>query len=83
MEKTFKYYAIKRDLSNPLWRQYIKWLNDTHGSRWGGSTFKYYGYDGNIKLNGTDAHNSLEQFDNNTKLITLEDWNKVVNKTEQ
>jgi len=76
-----KYFIIERDLTNPLWQKYIDWLNETYHSNWPGYKFLYYGNDGNIFYNGgTIAGDIIEYFKNNPVLITLNDWDRLVNK---
>lgn len=75
-----KYFVIKKDPKNYLWGKFIMWLNKTYNENWTGEVFKYYGYDGSFSNHGTNVHNSLERFKNNPVLITLEDWNSIVNE---
>jgi hypothetical protein len=55
MKKLPQYFVIKRQADNPLWVNYITWLNKTYNQRpiWLGDIYNYYGYDGNFKNNGT------------------------------
>lgn len=83
MEKLPKYFVIKRDGSNPLWRKYIDWINKEYKQLWGGIVINYYGYDGSEYNGGTDCHNDLSSFKNNPTLITLEEWDECVNGVKQ
>jgi hypothetical protein len=73
-----KYFAIKRDESNPLWNKYIEWLNSltSQPDYWKGDANGYYGIDGNsiAVSNGTGYHTKLEHFVNPVEIITLEYW---------
>jgi hypothetical protein len=31
-----KYFVIKREKDNPLWGEYIQWLNKTYNTSWKG-----------------------------------------------
>lgn len=81
MKELPKYFVIKSDLNNPLWSKYIEWLNNTYNNAWFGETFEYYGCDGNIKYNGVNGFDKLAYFENNPTLITLEQWDSIINKT--
>lgn len=83
MKKLPKYFVIKRDGSNPLWRKYIDWINKEYKQLWGGIVINYYGYDGSEYYGGTDCHNDLSSFKNNQTLITLEEWDECVNGVKQ
>ena len=72
-----KYFIVKRDASNPLWQKYINWLNETYESNWAGDTpDTYYGYDG---FSGTDVWQTISKFENNPTILTLEQWDEIVN----
>ncbi|MCW3110532.1 MAG: hypothetical protein JWQ09_5038 [Segetibacter sp.] len=77
-----EYFIIQSDLQNPLWNKYIDWLNDKFKAKdnWSGKNWRYYGYDGSVLFNGINAWDTIERFLNNPVLITLEQWNKIVNK---
>ena len=82
MEKKLPaYFVIKRDSDNPLWGKYIKWLNKIYGINWVGDaiSYIYYGYDGTGPFGGTNCWSSLEEFENNPTLLTLEEWDEIVN----
>lgn len=72
-----KYYCIKRDESNPLWKKYIDWLNEVNTNKhkyiFDGSA-DFYGYDGLF-----DHNNYLSDFRHNAQLITLDFWDECVN----
>src|SRR5690606_6182387 len=70
-----KYFVVERDENNPLWRQYIDWLNQTYGTSCTGVAYRYYGYDGN--KDGVDVHDSISYFKNNPVVLTLADWHKL------
>lgn len=75
-----KYFIVKRDASNPLWQKYIDWLNKTYGSNWVGDTpDSYYGYDGNEDFGGTEIWPIPNRFENNPTVLTLEQWDEIVN----
>lgn len=74
-----KYYCIKRDESNPLWKKYIDWLNETYNSNWNGDIDgAYYGFQGH-EHGGTQMYSVIENFKNNPELITLDFWDECVN----
>lgn len=75
-----KYYVIKRDLDNPLWKKYISWineLNDNQNFLW--SVRAYYWFDWSYWANWFSCENNIEDFLNNPTLITLEEWNECIN----
>lgn len=75
-----KYFIVKRDASNLLWQKYIDWLNETYGSNWAGDTpDSYYGYDGNEYFGGTEIWPIPHKFENNPTILTLEQWDEMVN----
>lgn len=75
-----KYFIVKRDASNLLWQKYIDWLNKTYGSDWSGNTLDYYyGHDGSKGHGGTDGWPIPNRFKNNPTILTLEQWNEIVN----
>lgn len=79
-----KYFVVKRDDANPLWRKYIQWLNTTYKVDWGPYNFLYWGYDGNSNNygNGTRAGYDLGHFQNSPVLLTLDEWDAIVNQKE-
>lgn len=74
-----KYFIIKRDTNNPLWKDYIEWLNKTYKRSWSGAAWNFYGFDGGPSCGGTNALNDIEFFKNNPTLLTLEEWSEMVN----
>jgi hypothetical protein len=75
-----KYFIIKQ-CNDPLWDDYIKWLNKTYSVYYEGtSSFDYYGYDGNGRNNGTNNWDNLHNFENKPEIITLEYWNQCINQ---
>ena len=79
-----KYFVVKRDDANPLWRKYIQWLNTTYKVYWGPYNFLYWGYDGNSNNygNGTRAGYDLGHLQNSPVLLTLDEWDAIVNQKE-
>lgn len=76
-----KYFVIKSDLDNPLWQKYINWLNEKYNSTFEGNwEGMYYGYDGNKhSTHGTDWYRDIECFKNKPIILTLEEWDEIVN----
>jgi len=84
MKNLPKYFAIKRDESNPLWRKYINWFNNKYGSNWNGDSPAYYGYDNSSRYkSGTMIYDNMDEFENNPVLLTLEEWNDIVNENKE
>lgn len=77
-----KYFVIEKDLSNPLWKKYIQWLKDTYDASWGGKMYAFYGYEGSSIYTKTNCFHKLEHFRNNPVLITLKEWDDIVNPKE-
>lgn len=76
-----KYFVIKCDTNNSLWVKYINWLNEKYGSHYNGLMIgEYYGYDGNNNSSGTRYSRNIKDFSNYPTILTLEEWNKLVNK---
>ena len=74
-----EYFAIFNDITNPLWSKYIVWLNDKYNKDYKGSTITcYYGYDGQVKRDS-----NISNFKNNPTILTLEQWNNIINKDEE
>ena len=71
-----KYFVVKTDESSPLQKVYKQWLNETYNQGWNidSSFYYYYGYDGNYKHNGTDAHDRVSLFVNDPVILTLDEW---------
>jgi hypothetical protein len=69
-----KSFVVKADTTNPLWKKYIKWLNNIYSKTFSGDCLEdFYGYDGNK----CDNCSRLGYFDNPT-ILTLEEWNEIV-----
>lgn len=71
-----KYFAIKRDKNNPLWKKYISWLNNIHKSDFKGDVYLYYGSCCEDRIGGFDCANNIKP----VEIITLEQWDSIVNK---
>lgn len=71
-----KYFAIKRVADNSLWKKYIYWLNNTYFSNITGYIDEYYGFDSRVFIDP-----KLKYFKNNPVELTLEQWDKIINKT--
>ena len=84
MKKLPKYFIIRKDETNPLWKKYLAWLNKTYRNPagqepWVG-TEQFYGYTGAYSKSGTSCGNTAASFGNDPTLITLEYWNECVNE---
>ena len=84
MKKLPKYFIIRKDEKNPLWKKYLAWINETYRNPagqepWVG-TEQFYGYTGAYSKSGTSCGNTAASFGNNPTLITLEYWNECVNE---
>lgn len=81
-----KYFVIKKDESNPLWQKYINWINSKiqpYNCR--GIMYTYYGVEGEESISsvkGFNCSDSINDFQNNPTLITLEQWDSIVNPKE-
>lgn len=72
-----KYFAIKRDATNPLWKKYIDWLNENYESNWSGNENAYYG---NIYLNGKgNWQYDVSSLSANPIILTLKEWDEIIN----
>ena len=73
-----KYFAIKRQPENPLWEKYILFLNQRYWFNlvWNDEIFPLYGFDWYCK-----NEKSLNDFNAWTVLLTLEEWDSIVNPT--
>lgn len=83
MEKP-KYFVIKEN-DSPLWWKYIKWLGDTYlGGNDAGGYNKgwYYGFDGR-NVATLMRFNELKLFQNNPKVLTLEQWKSIFIENNQ
>jgi hypothetical protein len=78
INKLPKYFAIKWS-DNPLWKDYIKWLNKTYNTNLNGSySACFYGYDGFKVV----YESRLLFFKNPVTELTLEQWDNIVNKKD-
>lgn len=88
MKELPKYFVIKRDESNPLWKEFYSWFKKqvTSGIE-PSDCFEYYGFDGagaktfhqDESWNGYNIENNIQNFSNSPTLITLEEWDECVN----
>ena len=77
-----KYWAVKRDESNPLWKEFREWFNQKSGGV--GSSWNYFGYtDKKNSLRGFTIGDRFDTFGNSPELITLEYWNECVNESSR
>lgn len=74
-----RYFVIKRNTSNPLWQEYIDWLNEIFWSQWEWGLFNYYWFDWFDGFWWTYCRDMLSWFHNKPTLITLQEWNEAVN----
>lgn len=71
-----KHFAILNDLTNPLWKIYIKWLNENYDNDFNGdSELCYYGYNGGSTSFCRRPDNLLAEL----TILTLEQWNNIIN----
>ena len=77
-----QYFLVRKDDSTSLWDKYIKWLNNKYDENWGGKTYDYYGFVGDIGYNGTAGTNYPNNWMNNPTLLTLEEWDSIVNQEQ-
>ena len=74
-----EYFAIKRVEDNPLWEKYICWLNKKYLTNWSGNRgYCFYGFGKDKITHGACA--SIKNFGENAVKLTLEQWDKIVNK---
>jgi len=71
-----EYFAIKKVADNPLRQKYIDWLNNTYSEDLLGCIDEYYGFDSEVLIRA-----KLKYFKNNPVELTLEQWDKIINKT--
>lgn len=76
MKQLPKYYAIKRDYRNPLWRKYIDWVNANLGLEYFDHTniIQFLGFDGSRTLNRYFYDDTVALCVNPVTIITLSDW---------
>lgn len=75
-----EYFAIKRVEDNPLWEKYICWLNKKYLTNWSGNIDHcFYGFGKDKTTHGACA--SMKNFGEDSVKLTLEQWDKIINKT--
>jgi len=71
-----QFYAVKCPAdwkSNEVWKKYIAKLNEiTGGESWEGE-WSYYGFDGSVAFNGTNAYMEITRFSNPVTELSLEE----------
>ena len=73
-----RFFIIKRDDNNPLWRKYIDWLNQNSDSSFiYGNVGYYYGLQERVIRCIKDQ--DLSMF----PIITIEEWDECVNGVKQ
>lgn len=77
-----EYFAIERVADNPLWKEYIKWLQKTYNSHYNGYICSFYYGDEGGPGSGVNCFCDLMQFKNNPVELTLDQWNNIVNKKD-
>ena len=83
INKLPEYFAIKWS-DNPLWKDYISWLNETYNVTLNGTATKsYYGFAGKITDTFYMYCISLSDFKNPVTELTLEQWDNIVNKKDE
>jgi len=75
-----KQFVIQRDESNYLWNKYIFWLNEQTGFSFDGSD-NYYGYGYPTRVSSHYAR--IEHFDENPTILTLQEWDEIVNDKKE
>lgn len=74
-----KSFAIKHKPCE-LWDKYIEWLNKKYNVYYKGTDIQmFYGVNSN---GNTDIHSAISHFDEEAVELTLEEWDKIVNKTK-
>lgn len=79
MDKLPKYFVVKQNRNNPLWQKYINWLNKTYRAANVGNSYEYYGYENGERQGGTNCYDEISDFKNNPTLLTLKEWDSIVN----
>ncbi len=75
-----EYFTIKRVEGNPLWEKYICWLNKEYSTSWSGNIDHcFYGFGKDKITHGACA--SIKNFGEDAVNLTLEQWDKIINKT--
>lgn len=77
-----KYWVIEKNALNPLWIKFREWFSEVS---WFPRELhcQYYTKDGSEGYNWFDFSNDRGRFINNPALITLEEWDSIVNWTKQ
>lgn len=70
-----KYWVVKKDESNQLYKKCIAYINEKSGEHWKGN-YNFYWFDWSDRFNWYECFDTLESFKNNPQLITTEEWNK-------
>ncbi len=73
------YFVIKWDGTNPLWDEYINWLNQMYDDEFVGQSGRYYGID----QQGGCVYAIASLIPDWMPLITLEQWNELVNGVKE
>jgi len=77
-----EYFVIFRNANNPLWNKYIEWLNEKYNRTLRGDAQAYYGYGGKNLYNWDLCQYSLSDYCYLVTVITLEQWDNIVNKKD-
>lgn len=71
-------FGIRRDMRNPLWNEFINWLNSFKESGrtapYGGDFSRYYGIKYNHMKGKKYTHHSDTESSFNNNIITLNEW---------
>jgi hypothetical protein len=76
-----KFAINSRNKGNPIWKEYIKWLNaPERGNKWwaGADVATFYGVNGREQHGGTDCGSSVGSFE---REITLEEWKEATSSS--
>lgn len=77
MKATLENFLVKWDGENPLWKEFIEWLNKYAKPHLKGDEITYsYGV-----INGEKYYGDMRSIKNELT-ITLEQWKELINKTE-
>ena len=76
-----KYWAIKKNTSHPLWDKFYEWFSNDSRYWYANIEFNYFWYDWN-NVYWYDINDYLNDFENEVKEITLEEWDSIVNWTK-
>lgn len=71
-----EYFVIESEVNNPLWSNFIRWLNSEYAAHYDGLTHSFYGFD---ERHGDWSSSHISDFKCGTQLISLEHWNECVN----